>query len=271
MTSTRTRRPWCSAPGTCSGWPRCAARSASGPGPSTSPSRWPASRIRVEIDAASFRTGNPARDASVRSARFLDAGRHPVMVFVAEEMDGDVLNGTLTVCGTTRPVRLPAEVERASGRLVHGPRRGADRPDRVRGHRVPRAGRALPRRVRRGPVRAPWLTRSRSRGLARATARCRPCAGSASRSAAARSSRCSGRTARGRRPRWRSWKGSAARDGGQADVLGLRSRRPGHRPGAARADRAGAAGHRGRALPDGPRDARPQRAATTRRRGTSTR
>ena len=68
------------------------------------------SRIRVEIDAASFRTGNPARDGSVRSARFLDAGRHPVMVFVAEEMDGDVLDGALTVCGTTRPVRLPAEV-----------------------------------------------------------------------------------------------------------------------------------------------------------------
>jgi polyisoprenoid-binding protein YceI len=69
-----------------------------------------ASRIRVEIDAASFRTGNPARDGSVRSARFLDAGRHPVMVFVAEKMEGDALDGALTVCGTTRPVRLPAEV-----------------------------------------------------------------------------------------------------------------------------------------------------------------
>ncbi len=68
------------------------------------------SRIRVEIDAASFRTGNGARDNSVRSARFLDAGRHPLMVFVAEKMEGDALDGALTVCGTTRPVRLPAEV-----------------------------------------------------------------------------------------------------------------------------------------------------------------
>jgi polyisoprenoid-binding protein YceI len=68
------------------------------------------SRIRVEIDAASFRTGNGARDDSVRSERFLDAGRHPVMVFVAEKMEGDVLDGALTVCGTTRPVRLPAGV-----------------------------------------------------------------------------------------------------------------------------------------------------------------
>ena len=57
-----------------------------------------------------FRSGNPARDGSVRSARFLDAGRHPVMVFVAGTMEGDALDGALTVCGTTRPVRLPLEV-----------------------------------------------------------------------------------------------------------------------------------------------------------------
>jgi polyisoprenoid-binding protein YceI len=68
------------------------------------------SRIRVEIDAASFRTGLGARDAAVRSPRFLDAGRHPVLVFVAESMEGNTLDGALTVCGTTLPVRLPAEV-----------------------------------------------------------------------------------------------------------------------------------------------------------------
>jgi polyisoprenoid-binding protein YceI len=68
------------------------------------------SRIRVEIDAASFRTGLGIRDNTVRSPRFLDTGRHPVLVFVAEKMEGDTLNGALTVCGTTRPVRLPAEV-----------------------------------------------------------------------------------------------------------------------------------------------------------------
>jgi polyisoprenoid-binding protein YceI len=64
------------------------------------------SRIRVEIDAASFRTGLGARDNTVRSSRFLDAGRHPVLVFVAEKMEGDALSGALTICGTTRPVRL---------------------------------------------------------------------------------------------------------------------------------------------------------------------
>lgn len=65
------------------------------------------SRIRVEIDAASFRTGLSPRDITVRSARFLDTGRHPVMVFVAGTADGDTLDGALTVSGTTRPVRVP--------------------------------------------------------------------------------------------------------------------------------------------------------------------
>ena len=65
------------------------------------------SRVRVEIDSASFRTGLSPRDITVRSARFLDTGRHPAMVFVAETTDGDTLDGALTVCGTTRAVRLP--------------------------------------------------------------------------------------------------------------------------------------------------------------------
>jgi len=68
------------------------------------------SRVRVEIDAASFRTGLSPRDVTVRSARFLDTVRHPVMVFVAEKTDGDTLDGALTVCGTTRVVRLPLEL-----------------------------------------------------------------------------------------------------------------------------------------------------------------
>ena len=68
-----------------------------------------ASRVRAEIDAASFRTRNPARDAAVRSARFLDAGNHPVMTFASERTDGSTLTGTLTVRGVTRPVTLSIE------------------------------------------------------------------------------------------------------------------------------------------------------------------
>jgi polyisoprenoid-binding protein YceI len=67
------------------------------------------SRIRAEIDAASFRTGNPVRDAAVRSARFLDAGAHPAITFSSERTDGSTLTGTLTVRGVTRPVTLSIE------------------------------------------------------------------------------------------------------------------------------------------------------------------
>ncbi len=72
------------------------------------------SRVFVEIDTASLRSGNPARDASVRSARFLDARQYPVMVFVAEEMDGQDLLGTLTVGAVARPVRLRVQVSGVS-------------------------------------------------------------------------------------------------------------------------------------------------------------
>jgi polyisoprenoid-binding protein YceI len=64
------------------------------------------SGIHAEIGAASFRTGNPPRDAAVRSARLLDAGRHPVILFDADRIDGSVIAGVLTVRGVTRPVEL---------------------------------------------------------------------------------------------------------------------------------------------------------------------
>ena len=73
-----------------------------------------ASRIYAEFDAASFRTGNPLRNAQVRSARFLAADEHPVLAFSSEGLDGQVLAGTLTVRAATRPVSVLAEVTGAS-------------------------------------------------------------------------------------------------------------------------------------------------------------
>jgi polyisoprenoid-binding protein YceI len=67
------------------------------------------SGIHAEIGAASFRTGNPPRDAAVRSPRLLDAGRHPVIVFDADRIDGSVIAGVLTVRGVTRPVELTVD------------------------------------------------------------------------------------------------------------------------------------------------------------------
>ena len=118
-----------SGPATCSVWPRCAARSVSGPGPSTSPSRWPVrGSARRSTPPASGPATAPVTTA-VRSARFLDAGRQPVMVFVAEYMDGSVPGGTLTV--RDHPAGPPAgRGRRAAGRLVHGPGHSPGRPDR---------------------------------------------------------------------------------------------------------------------------------------------
>ncbi len=64
------------------------------------------SAVRAEIEAASFRTGNGTRDAAVRSARFLDAGRYPDITFTSERIKGQSIAGTLTVRDVTRPVSV---------------------------------------------------------------------------------------------------------------------------------------------------------------------
>jgi polyisoprenoid-binding protein YceI len=70
----------------------------------------------AEIEAASFRTGNGQRDEAVRSARLLDAGRHPLITFRSENIAQSELTGALTVCGITRPVSLTVELADVSPR-----------------------------------------------------------------------------------------------------------------------------------------------------------
>lgn len=67
------------------------------------------SGVRVDVALASFHTGNRLRDSAVRSARFLDAHRHPLMTFQAERIEGTTVSGTLTARGITRPVSLSVE------------------------------------------------------------------------------------------------------------------------------------------------------------------
>jgi polyisoprenoid-binding protein YceI len=64
------------------------------------------SRVYAELEAASFRTGNGQRDASVRSRRFLAAGTHPVIIFAADAVAGQMITGTLTVQGQSDQVSL---------------------------------------------------------------------------------------------------------------------------------------------------------------------
>jgi polyisoprenoid-binding protein YceI len=68
----------------------------------------------VQIDAASFRTGNGQRDDQVRSERLLDTDRYPVITFRSESVDGLALTGTLTMRNVTMPVTL--SIERTAAR-----------------------------------------------------------------------------------------------------------------------------------------------------------
>jgi polyisoprenoid-binding protein YceI len=67
------------------------------------------SSVSVQIDAASFRTGNGQRDDKVRSGRLLDVGRYPVITFGSEGTDGLAVAGALTVRDVTMPVSLSIE------------------------------------------------------------------------------------------------------------------------------------------------------------------
>jgi polyisoprenoid-binding protein YceI len=69
------------------------------------------SSVAATISAGSFDSGNAERDAHVVSADFLDAGRHPEIVFQGTgpsrgRDDRTTLSGRLTVHGVTRPIDL---------------------------------------------------------------------------------------------------------------------------------------------------------------------
>lgn len=69
------------------------------------------SRVEVRIDAKAIWTGEPDRDAHLRSADFLDVERYPEIIFAGDKVEaiGDhdyVVTGQLTLRGITREVSL---------------------------------------------------------------------------------------------------------------------------------------------------------------------
>ena len=74
------------------------------------------SSVEATIKAASVSTGNPRRDAHLRSADFLDAERHPEIHFRSasvekgRDRDALVVTGPLTILGKTRDVILNVTV-----------------------------------------------------------------------------------------------------------------------------------------------------------------
>jgi polyisoprenoid-binding protein YceI len=77
------------------------------------------SSVRATISAGSFRTGVSGRDFTVRSAQYLDAERHPDIVFAStrlDQVDGRwVLQGMLTVRGHGRPSEVHVDEVRQDG------------------------------------------------------------------------------------------------------------------------------------------------------------
>src|SRR5579875_686546 len=72
------------------------------------------SSAEVSIDAASVNTNQDQRDAHVRSGDFFDVENHPQITFrsagVRPEKDHFLVDGEITIRGTTKPVTLEVEV-----------------------------------------------------------------------------------------------------------------------------------------------------------------
>ena len=77
------------------------------------PGRPQQSRVEVHIDAKSLWTGEPDRDAHLRSADFLDVEHYPAITYAADQVEvmGEndyLVKGQLTIRGTSREAVLKA-------------------------------------------------------------------------------------------------------------------------------------------------------------------
>ena len=72
------------------------------------------SSVNATVDLSSVNTGAPDRDNHIRSADFFEVETHPTMTFhsTGVRRDGDdyLLDGNLTIRGTTKPVALSLEI-----------------------------------------------------------------------------------------------------------------------------------------------------------------
>jgi polyisoprenoid-binding protein YceI len=77
------------------------------------------SHVVVTVKTDSVDTGFPARDADLKSAKFLDVQKYPEMRFVSTRVtrnpdDTLRIDGELTLHGVTRPVTLQAKLNKAA-------------------------------------------------------------------------------------------------------------------------------------------------------------
>jgi polyisoprenoid-binding protein YceI len=73
-----------------------------------------ASSVNVTVDASSINTNNEQRDGHIKSADFFEVETHPTLTFtstgVKDEGGEFLLEGDLTIKGTTKPVVFSLEV-----------------------------------------------------------------------------------------------------------------------------------------------------------------
>jgi polyisoprenoid-binding protein YceI len=79
------------------------------------PAKPEAGAIELRIPAGSVNTGDDRRDGHLRSADFLDAATYPEIVFKSTKItpkgkDEFVVDGDLTIRGTTKPVVVDVEL-----------------------------------------------------------------------------------------------------------------------------------------------------------------
>jgi polyisoprenoid-binding protein YceI len=73
------------------------------------------SSVTASIDATSINTNNEQRDGHIKSADFFEVDKHPSWTFSSTglrnvEGDGFLLDGDLTIKGTTKPVTFEVEL-----------------------------------------------------------------------------------------------------------------------------------------------------------------
>ena len=95
------------------------------------PARPEAGGVELRIPAASVNTGDEKRDGHLRSADFLDAARYPEIVFKSTKVtprgrDEFVVDGDLTIRGTTKPVSVNVELIGIAADPRAGQRAGFD-------------------------------------------------------------------------------------------------------------------------------------------------
>ena len=96
------------------------------------------SSVTATVDLSSVNTGEPNRDNHIRSADFFEVESHPTMTFRSTGVrpDGDdfLLDGELTIRGTTRPVTLKLEVNGFGPDAYGGTRAGFSAVGQINRH-----------------------------------------------------------------------------------------------------------------------------------------